>query len=256
MFKDLVLYFTKKELKFRAAGSIGGIFITFIQPFIMFIILTFVFSTILKVKIAIIGRNTSYIIFLLSTFIPWLQFQDTVIKNTSSIIENKDLIKKTVFPIESIIVGNSIATYVIYSLPFIFFCIYCFFKIGLSTFLLIIYLLGIILFQLLFSLGISFFVSAISVYVRDIIQLVPLFFQVWFYATPIVYPVSMIPPSYRKFLKLNPWMWFAECYRHILLINKECSLKNFSILLIISVASFWGGLKFFRLLKNGFADVL
>ncbi len=263
LFLNLSLYFMKREIKFRIAGSIGGIFWSFAQPIMMAAIFIFLFSLVLKVKIGRIYSTSSFTLFMLTGFIPWAQFQEAIMRSSTAMIENRESIKKVYFPPGTIIVGISLAISLIYLIPFILLVAYCLTKLWLDK-ILILHTIPLVLSEIalvhlmliVFSLGLGAIVSSISVYLRDTIQILPILLQVWFYITPIVYPPTMIPQKFRLLLNLNPWNTILSAYRELMLNGQPVSVERISLIALTSILAFMIGTKIFRYLKDGFPDVL
>ena len=263
LFLNLSLYFMKREIKFRIAGSMGGIFWSFAQPIMMAAVFIFLFSLVLKIKIGRIYSTSSFTLFMLTGFIPWAQFQETIMRSSTAMIENRESIKKVYFPPGTIIVGICLAVSLIYMIPFSLLTAYCLAKLWLNKNLtlraipLIMIEIAFVHFMLIvFSLGLGAILSSISVYLRDTIQILPILFQVWFYMTPIVYPPTMVPEKFSILLNLNPWNTVLSAYRELMLNGHLVDIKHLLLITFTSTLTFWTGTKIFRHLKDGFPDVL
>ena len=253
-------FFARRELKGRFSGSLLGPLVLFAQPVLMCIILLFVFSYVFRVKLPGGAAAPDFGLFLISGFVPWMQFQESATRASSCIIENRELVLKTTFSLESIVIGVSSAVHLIYLPLLAVFALYCVYaKAGpplCSVALSMMELVLLSFLQLLYTVGVGYILSSLSVYVRDLLQVVPVLFQLWFYATPIVYPMSMVPQKFRVVLSLNPWRLYAEGYRSLLLYFKPLNIEMVSALLITSVLTFLVGRFVFVRLKDGFADAL
>lgn len=255
----LTFYFSKRELINRGAGSVIGIGWAFIQPMVMVIIYIFIFSIILKIKVGSKTHPTSFALFLLAGFIPWAQFQETLIRSSTIILENRDAVKKIAFPVESTVSGVLLSIHTMYSVPFAIFTLYCLTKLPnttVSTAYLLFQLLTIYLLQGIFCLGLSLMLASLTVYVRDIPQALFPTLQVWFYLTPIVYPLRMVPSKFQWIIKLNPWTYLVEGYRSSLLYGSKIELQSTLIHATIFAIILISGLMVFEKLKEGFPDVL
>ncbi len=261
--KDLIAYFARRELRNRIAGNIGGLAWTIVQPLMMILIFIFIFSVVLKVKLPGKANTPSFTLFMISGFIPWSQFQEGIFRASASIIENRDAVKKISFPLGTLIVGYVLAVGLIYLVPFILLCLYC---IGRAIHLTLIpitkvpitltLLATIYLLQTTFTVGLGAALASLAVYIRDTLQILPILMQVWFYATPIVYPKEMVPEKFRLILSANPWYAFVECYRSLLFYGKIPSADKVVFITLTSVAVLIIGVRIFKKLRDGFVDVL
>ena len=109
--------------------------------------------------------------------------------------------------------------------------------------------------QFLFTMGMVAILSAFCVFLRDIQQIVALLLTAWFFLTPIIYPLSMLPDSVQPWMMLNPMHSFVQFYREIIVLG-EFSLQHFQIMVLAAVISFFGGGWLFMRIKHAFGDVL
>ncbi len=114
----------------------------------------------------------------------------------------------------------------------------------------------IVFVQILFTLGIAFFGAAIIVFFRDVRYIVPLGLQLWMFATPVVYPVEVVPDKYLLIYLLNPMSGIIDSYRHVILYAKPPDYRGLLIASIIAVVSFLFAYRFFKKMEMKFADVI
>ncbi len=259
--KELTIYFTKRELKNRVAGNIGGYFWIIAQPLLTVLMFVFIFSIILKIRVQnYYPEAGSFTVFLLSGLLPWMAFQESILRSMTVILENAEAIKKIPFPTESLVMGTGLACYIITGVGFSILVFYCclvlnFVSVKLSL-IKIFLTFSLYAAQLLLSIGIGFIASALTVYLRDLIQIIPLLMQIWFYTTPIVYPLEMVPKGIKKFILMNPMTRYVELYRSILLKKTLPPAEQIIPLLILIIVCLAIGIWSFTKLKEGFADVL
>ena len=110
--------------------------------------------------------------------------------------------------------------------------------------------------QLIFTSGLALALASLTVYVRDLTQIIGLTIQILFYTTTILYPITVVPERYRSYIFFNPLTLFIEAYHDLLLYERMPGLGNLCILLVISTGSLWAGFILFRKLQPGFSDVL
>lgn len=246
-YKELINNLTMKELKLKYRNSTLGFVWSFLNPLLMLVVYTFAFKLILKVKIA------NFTVFLLAGLLPWIFFQGAVQMSTNSIVANSNLIKKVYFPREiiplSIILSNFVnflITLVVLFASVVIFKV----KIGISIIMLPVSLLLL----LLLVIGIALILSSLNVLFRDVSHLVEVAFMAWFYLTPIVYSLDMIPEKYRIFLLLNPMTLVVECIRASMVYNTMPKLIYILALTIIDILLIIIGYKVFMKLEKRFAE--
>jgi len=209
-------------------------------------ILSFVFSRIMRIQIE------KYPLFLLSAILPWTFFSTALLEATRSIIDNANLVKKVYFPRDVLPIASVLSNFInlLFSL-LIFISILIIFK-GQMT--LSIILLPIILFiHLLFTIGLALFLSCANVYLRDINHLLGVGLMLWFYITPIFYPLSMVPRRLYNIYMLNPMVSTITMYRNVLFEAKPPLFTNILISLITAVVVLAIGYGIFKKYQPGFA---
>lgn len=253
--RDLVKIMVVRDVLGRYRGSVMGMFWSIINPLVMLTLYTFVFSVILKVKFGVGGGTTSFALYLFCGMLPWLAFSDALTRATNVVADNSNLVKKVVFPLEILPINVTLSALVSQ-----------FFSLGIllaATLLLTqnlpvtIVLLPILLIpQVLFTLGMGWFLSSLGAYVRDLGHAIGLALTAWMFLTPIMYPESVIPQHLRWISDLNPMAVLVGTYRRLLLDGALPEWGGLMYLYGLGIAVFLGGLVFFNKLKKGFADVL
>jgi ABC-type polysaccharide/polyol phosphate export permease len=191
---------------------------------------------------------------MLSTIFFWFGFQEGISRASTSIIEKGEIIKKVYIPIEVLPVVSVLSSYFNHIIgALIFLSVITFLYNPSVLWLLLIPLIGL---QILFSFGLGFLLSALSVYMRDIPQIINILLQGVFFLTPVIYPIEMIPEKIRFLFYLNPLTYFIKTYQDIIIYRVFPNYFNIIIVFVVSVTSFFIGLKVFRKLKEGFADIL
>ena len=260
--KRILAALIQKELKNRYASSYLGFLWTLFQPISMIIIYTIVFSVVLKVRVPAIYKETPYVVFLLCGLIPFQIFSETTERSSRILIENMNMITKMVFPYELFPVSLLLTSFITGGITLIL-TIFILVIMGIPPSLL--HLLYIIIFfipLILFTIGISWIVSCISVPIRDITFVVPVINNLLFFATPIIYSHDMldkIPPNlgFIAFMaKLNPLYSITMGFRSALIGNYfSMPYKLIVILYIISIVTFIVGGALFNGFKKELADI-
>lgn len=248
-YREMLSNLVKKDLKVRYKGSVLGFLWTFLNPLLQLIVYTIVFSTIMKVNI------DKFYIYLFIGLIPWLFFATCIQAGTTSILINKDLVKKIYFPriILPISTVNSAFMNMLYSMVIVIFTLVVS-GIGLSRYILFLPIAMIV--QYLLVLGMIFIFSALNVYFRDLEHILNIVVMIWFYLTPVVYTMDMIPKEYRFWFYLNPMTGIINFYRDILYYKQMPSFSSFGGVLVYGVLMIILGYFIFDRLQKKFAEEL
>jgi len=252
--RGLFKEFFAREIRGRFAGSMGGSFWLMITPLSQILIYSFVFGVILKIRLSHQEVGTeSFVLFLLAGLFPWMAFSEGLIRCTGILIENANIITKVVLPVELLPTVGLSGTFFVNGVGMSLFVAYLVWAGFISwTWL---WLPVLILLFFLFALGLAAFMAALCVFLRDTQQILSIIIFVWFYLTPIIYPISMIPSRFQAYLYFNPVFPFIQLFQQILL-RQTMDPKLLGIATIWTVLSLFLGTFFFERLKHSFADVL
>jgi len=207
-YRELLFSLTKKELKVKYRGSALGFFWSLLNPILTMLVYSFVFSIVLRAGIK------EFAIFLICALLPFNFLSNSVNYGASSIIGNSNLVNKIYFPREIIPLSIVFANLV----NFFFELAALFIVLGIMgyKFYMYLYLLPIIIFiQFFLVVGMTLLVSALNVFFRDLQHLITIIMMVWFFGTPIIYPLSMVPERFQFIIKINPMTIYAAYYRNI-----------------------------------------
>ncbi len=247
---ELVYNLAKKDLKVRYKTASLGFLWAILNPLLMMVVLTVIFSIFLRIK-----TDYPYSVFILTGLIPWAFFNLSLSSCTNSIVDNSNLIKKVYFPREIIPVSIVLANLINFFLSIIILFVFLLsFKIKLTYFIL--FLPAIIVLQILFTVGISLLTSSLNVYYRDIRYIVEASLLMWFYATPVFYPITMVPERIKSYYFLNPMAGIITSYRRILLEGQPPDLYLFMETSLITVAVLVIGYVVFKKIEPAFADLI
>lgn len=252
-YKELLLNLTRKELKVRYRGSILGIFWSLLNPMIMTLVYTFVFSIVL-------GSTTKdFPIFLLSGLIPWNFLASSLNVGIDSIVGNSHLINKIKFPREILPLSIIFSNFINFLLELVAFFILLIFM-GYKFYKLLYLLPLIILIQIFLVIGATLIVSSVNVYFRDTKHILNIFMLIWFFATPIIYNIGIVPEKFRYLMIVNPMTVFTILYRNIFYyVNfpaqlEFLSLRTLLLCLSLSIAILLFGYYLFNKLSPRFAE--
>ncbi|HEB12128.1 MAG TPA: ABC transporter permease [Actinobacteria bacterium] len=258
-YKELLLNFAKKELKVKYKNSVLGFLWSLLNPILMMLVFTFVFTFAFKIDPEALGID-NYPIFFLAGLLPWNFFNASVVGSTTSIVGNASLIKKVYFPRELLPVSITLANLVNFGLEMIvfvgFLLISGFFNPRfLSFYKFFPYLLLLVPILFIFTLGISFLVSALNVYLRDIQHLVGILLMVLFYSSPIIYPIP--PGGFGRFTiiyLLNPMTAIVLSFKDALYYLRTPSFNLVMYSIVVSIVVFLFGYYIFLRLEPEFAE--
>jgi len=199
--------------------------------------------------------TSNYLMYMFCGFLPWLLFQDTVVRSAGSLIEHSNLITKTVFPAEVVPVSIFLSSLIHHLIALVL--VIGIAAIFLKAVTLKILLLPVYMFFIgLLAVGVGWFASSLHVYLRDTAQVLTVVMTLWFWLTPIMITEAQIPGRFRGLVALNPMSWIVRGYRYRLLSPQWPSWHELGLLAAYSIVVFVLGGLFFRHLKRGFADVL
>jgi len=245
--------FTRRDFKGRYAGSVMGFLWSFVQPLWSLALFTFLFSTVMKVSPGIGERTEHFAIFLFCGLLPWMAMQEGIIRATTSITENAGLVKKMSFPTGLLVWAVVLAALLHEAIALGLFLVVLGVTGELSLSGLWILLIAVPL-QVGLTVGLGFLAAAVNVFFRDTAQINGMLLQGWFYLTPIVYPLSLVPEVFAKYLGLNPLTVLVTLYREALLGGTMPPLGSLTPLVVTTSVALVVGIAVFRRLKPVFAD--
>jgi len=245
--RELLLGMTKGELKSRYRSAYFGFSWTLIQPLVMMITLYLVFSVVMKFNI----RN--YPVFLLAGLFPWTFTTSSLTSSSSSLWVFSDLVKKVYFPREVVVLSQILANGFNFAVSLVVLLVFMlFFPVKWSPWILLLPVVFLIHFS--FTVGISLWGAALSVYFRDVQFLVNVSVLPWFYGTPIFYSMRMVPERFRLWLYLNPMTGIVEMYRSIFLEGVAPERVALVSSAVIAAVFFLSGAYLFGSREKNFAD--
>ena len=214
-YRGFIIGSVRREFQAKYSNSLLGAAWTVINPLAMIVVYTVVFSQIMRAKLPGVDSQFAYSIYLCAGVLTWTFFSETVSRAQNVFLENANLIKKISFPrlcLPVIVVANA-------SLNFaIIFGLFTVFLIFSGSFPGVVYLalFPILLIQVLFSVGLGITLGVLNVFFRDVGQLFGVVLQFWFWLTPVVYPIDILPVVVRDALRYNPMTNIIASYQNIL----------------------------------------
>lgn len=250
-YRDLLLTWTVREIKVRYKQSVVGGLWAVLQPLSLMIVFTLVFSFLARVP----TDGIPYPIFSYTALLPWLFLSTSISFAVPSLVNNLNLVTKIYFPREILPIASVGAAFLDFSIASIIFLgMMLIFQVSFSWTMLWVPLLLII--QTLLTLGLVLFMSALNVFYRDIRFVIPLATQIWMYATPIIYPVTLVPERFRPFYMLNPMAGLIDSYRRVILLGQPPVWSYVTFSAVLAVLIFIGGYIYFKRSEGMFADMI
>ncbi|MCM8809508.1 MAG: ABC transporter permease [Candidatus Omnitrophica bacterium] len=250
-YRELLFFLIWKDIKVKYKQTIFGIGWAILQPLFMMTIFTIFFGKFAKIP----SDNIPYPIFSYTGLIVWSYFANSLIFATNSVVEHQKIITKIYFPKILLPLSSVLSHLVDFFFSFIVLVIFLiFYKIPITKNL--IYFPIFLFIAVITSFSVSLYLSALNVYYRDIRYVMNFLIQVWFFLSPIVYPVSVIPEKFRLIYSLNPMVGVIEGTRWSLIGKEISSLNIMWLSLIIIFIFFIVGFYFFKNMERTFADVV
>ena len=244
----------KRDFQGRYAGSLLGFFWSFVQPLWLLLLFTFVFSTVLKMKVFdACNPRAHFAAFLFSGLLPWIAVQEGVLRSSTSITDNSMLVKKLRFPAEVLVVAVVLAALLHEAIAGLVFLVVLAVLGDLRWAGLPMLLVALPL-QVLLTLGLGLLLSAVQVFFRDTAQLLTMLFAGWFYLTPIVYPLGSVPQRFRPWIELNPLTPLVGLYRQAFVCGRLALVPGTATLAGVAAVLLCAGFWLFRRLKIAFVD--
>jgi ABC-2 type transport system permease protein len=260
-YRGLIGNLAQRELKAKYKKSVLGWGWSLVNPAATLLIYTIVFGAFLRIQPPIAGNGhlKSFALYLFAALIIWNYFNGTITGGMASLLGAGPLIKKVYFPAECIVIANALATVLQASLEsLILAAVMVVFGNVALTFLLFPFVIALLV---LFCLGVALMASLLNAYFRDVTYIVVISMNLFFYATPIIYPLRLIPKDYhgipaRTIISLNPLAQFVQVSRDIFYGLKVPSVGAWSYLLLWSVGMLVVGWTIFKRYARDVAEEL
>lgn len=249
LLKEMVV----RDLRSRYAGSGLGLLWVVLHPILWMVLYSAVFSVVLRVPVE--AGFASFPEFLMAGLLPWIAIQEGISRSASALPDNAVMVKKAVFPIETLVLSAVLAAVVNQLVAFFIFAVYLFF-VGHFSPIWILLVIPTLALQVLLTYGIGCLAATVTAFVRDAGHAIGILLSVVFFATPIVYPASMVPERFRPILDANPIAHLVAWYRAAFTLHELPPPGSVVYLALFSVsAALLGGLLFLRA-RPHFADLI
>jgi lipopolysaccharide transport system permease protein len=251
IYRELLYFLAWRDVKVRYSQTVLGVGWAIIQPLLSVFVFTVFFGKFAGVP----SEGTPHPVFYFCGLLPWLYFSSTLSNSGNSLVNNAQLVTKVYFPRAVLPASAALSGLVD-------------FFIGSAFFLPVIYYYGItptwhmmfwplmVVPLILIALGTSMFLAALNVKYRDIKYTVPFLIQLGLFVTPVIYPMSIIPESYRNIAALNPLCGIIEAFRATIVPSKQLDWSLLAISTVVTLSIFLSGYVYFRKTERWFAEIV
>jgi ABC-type polysaccharide/polyol phosphate export permease len=252
-YRALIETLVARDLKARYRGSVLGFFWSFVNPLLLLLIYTFVFT---KVMVGIHSPDMEpYALFMFCGILPWTWFSSSLLESSNTLIAGGNLIKKVLFPAEVLPLVTVLANMVHFFLGLPILVLFLIYYQRPVDPVELLWFPVIVLIQLVFTTGLALLLSALTVHFRDLKDLLGNLLTLWFFATPIIYPMLEAPADLRWWLNLNPLTHLMISYQEVLFFpGPHGHWKWLTALGVMSVVVFLVGYFVFDRLRDSFAE--
>jgi lipopolysaccharide transport system permease protein len=253
-YRGLIQSLVVRELKARYRGSVLGFFWSFVNPLLLLLVYSFVFTWVIPNKIE--GLQP-YALFMFCGILPWTWFSSSLAEAAGSLIAGGNLIKKVLFPAEILPIVSVLANMVNFLLGLLILIPALVFYHRLQVGPDLLWFPVTVFIQLVFTVGLGLVLSALTVHFRDIRDLLANILMLWFFATPIIYSWRQDNVQrFKSLFDLNPFTHLAIAYQEILFFGPVGHWKWLLALGVVSIALFFSGYWLFDRLRDSFAEAV
>ena len=250
-YRDLLWILVNRDIKLLYKQTALGFGWVALQPLIGANILALIFGRFAKLP----SDGAPYLLFVFCGLTAWTYFSNSMQRASNSLIRNSQLVSKVYFPRMLIPLATMFAVLVDFAVMIVMLFIFMEFYRVPATFRLLA-IPGFLLLMMLAATGVALWFSAVSVKYRDTSYALPFFAQIWMYASPVVYPTSMVPAQWQSLFALNPAVGFVEGFRWAVLGHSALNLNILLLTIAMSLFLLFSGAFFFRRVERGFADII
>ncbi|MBL8058807.1 MAG: ABC transporter permease [Anaerolineales bacterium] len=250
-YHELLYFLMWRDIKVRYKQTLLGAAWAILQPFLTMVVFSLVFGRLAKIS----SDGIPYPIFSYAALVPWTFFANGLQHASQGMVQHANMIKKVYFPRLAIPVAKVLAGVVDFALSFVVLIGMMLFY-GIPPTLATLWVPAFLLLALVTALGAGLWLAAINVHYRDIGYTVPFLVQFWMYATPIVYPASLLPEPWRSLYGLNPMAGVIEGFRWALLGTDTAPGPIIYVSALVAVGLLVSGAYYFRRMEKTFADVV
>lgn len=245
-----------REVSGRYKGSMLGLLWSFFMPVLMLAVYTFIFSVVFQTRWSAQSHSRAeFALILFAGLLVFNLFAECINRSPGLVVSNANYVKKVVFPLDIlplVTLGSAFFHLLVGLLVWLLFYFVLFGKLAATMLLLPVVLLPL----MLLTLGLSWFIAATGVFVRDLAQVTTVAVSTLLFMSPIFFPLSVLPEPYRTWLMFNPLSPAIEMTRDVLVWHKTPDWWLLGRYYLLALATAWGGFAWFQKTRKGFADVL
>ena len=249
-YRELLIALTMRDVKIRYKQTLLGSAWAIIQPVMMMVVFSIFFGGLAKMP----SDGYPYPIFVYAALLPWTFFANAITSSANSVVGSANLVSKVYFPrliIPLASIGSGLVDFAVAAAVLLLLMLY--YGVGWTFNLLMVPFL--VAGASLTALGVGTFLSALNVAYRDFRYVLPFLVQFWLFATPVVYPASLVPPAWQWALYLNPMAGVIEGFRSAFL-GKPFDVPGMSVSLVVAFLLFCAGIAYFQKVERRFADII
>ena len=252
----LLVTLVKKDIKQRYQGSILGMLWSFIVPITMLVIYTFVFSEVFQAKWDInTGDKYQFALVLFCGLTVFNLVGEVMNRAATLIVSNTNYVKKVIFPLEIlpvVITCSALFNCVISFVILIVAKLILYHNVSNTLYMIFLAMIPLVI----LAVGLGLFISAISVYLKDVGNVISVLVTVLMYLSPVFFPLTAVPEKFRIVCEINPMTYIIENFRNVVLYGEVLNWKFYGISCVIALFVYFIGKTVFIRAKEGFADVL
>ena len=250
-YRELLYFLTWRDIKVRYKQTALGMAWVVLQPLLLMLVFTIFFGRLVELP----SDGIPYPLFTYTALLPWQLFSRALNEGSMSLIAHERVITKTYFPRILLPASAVLASLIDFGIAFLVligFILFYGVHPGLAIFTLPVFVLLVVM----TAFGVSLWLAAFNVLYRDVRYVLPFLTQLWMFATPIIYPVSVVPDSWRLLYSLNPMVGVVEGFRWALLGSTSGMDAMFGLSALVVGSVLAGGILYFQSVQQTFADVI
>ncbi len=249
--RELAYIFAWRDVKVRYKQTLLGFLWALLQPLTKLVIFTVIFGRLAKID----SEGAPYAVFVYAGLLPWEFFAEALQRSSQSIIEQQSLVTKASFPRMLMPVGAMGASLVDFAVSFLILLALILYYPDVHLGWRLVGVIPLVVLTIIVATGVGTFLSALNVAYRDFRYVIPFLIQVWMFLTPVIYPVSVVPPKWQWLISLNPMSGIVDAFRSVVLA-KPMAWTNLGISTSVALLAFVVGVKYFRRVERSFADII
>jgi lipopolysaccharide transport system permease protein len=251
-YRELLYFFVWRDIKIRYKQTAIGAVWAIIQPISTMVVFSVIFGKFVKVP----SDNLPYPVFAFTALLPWTLFAQALNRSGVSLVGDANLIRKVYFPRLMIPVAATLVPIIDFLLSFVVLISLMVWYGITPTWYALVALPFLLVLILITVLGITLWLAPLHVRYRDVGYTIPFISQFWMYASPVIYPVSLVPKEWQLLYSLNPMVGVIECFRWVLLGKESPNFMVMTVSTAVVLLLFLSGTIFFKKMERTFADVI